>query len=140
MRKQVSALAAMAILLIGGLSIFDLSARAQDMGSAGRVLTSATPQVRQMVSQVTSAAMQGNFSELADQLSEADRTRLGNQLGHNATISDRYTQFQQDWRAKYGQDFSATNLDAALATSGLAVYQGEPYDTARTASERIDAT
>jgi hypothetical protein len=159
MTKYLSIVAASSALAIGGLGFSSL-ARADEPanqptanqpeknqpGSAGAgniVDLSARPQspdakeIRKVLSEATSAAVQGKFSDMAKRFSDSDRKRLGHDLKDNDQLKERFSQFQQDWKAKYNQDFDSGNIQLALDNAGFQVFQGQLFDQARTASEKL---
>src|SRR5262245_48654328 len=97
MRKQLAVLAAAAAMAVGGIGFYSATARADDPAgnppptgtdraggyerdTTGRQQSPAAADVRSVVSEATSAAVQGKFSDALKRFTEADRKRLGDQF------------------------------------------------------------
>jgi len=102
-----------------------------------RQVSPAAKDVRDTISEATSAAVQGKFSDMEKRFTRADRDRLGDNFKDNQSLRDKWTQFSNDWKAKYNQDFDSGNIAKALDDSNVQVYQGEYMGRARTAGERM---
>src|SRR5689334_6504470 len=115
MTKHLSILAASSALVIGGIG-FSTWARADDPSNqpnsnqteknqtaapSERQQSPDAKEIRKVLSEATSAAVQGKFSDMAKRFSEDDRKRLSDQFKDNDELKERFTQFQQDWKAKY---------------------------------------
>jgi len=104
---------------------------------SGRMQSPAAKEARATIAEAVSAAVQGKFDDMAKRFTDSDRSRLGDQFKDNSTLRDRFTQFNNDWKAKYNQDFDSSNIEKALSDASIQIYQGDYTDRARTASERI---
>jgi len=154
MRRELSILAASTALAVSGIGIN--WARADDPaqppasppadnaradntrgGMAAHQQSPAAKDVRETISQATSAAVQGKFEDLAKRFTAEDRKRLGDAFKDNQALRDRWTQFSNDWKAKYNQDFDSGHIDKALADASVRIFQGDLTDRARMAGERM---
>jgi len=146
--KKLTILTAAAAMALGGIGFYS-SVRADDPAvtppadraadtTAGRPQSPAANEVRETISQATSAAVQGKFKDLEERFTSADRKRLGDEFKDNTNLRDRFTQFNTDWKAKYNENFDSANIRKALTDSTIQIYQGDYTDRARTASERMN--
>src|SRR5205814_6210273 len=83
-------------------------------GDLARPQSPAAKHVRDTIAEATSAAVQGKFSDLKERFSSEDRKRLGDSFKDNQALKDRWTQFSQDWKAKYNEDFDSSHIKKAL--------------------------
>jgi len=111
--------------------------RTTEMDRTSRTVSPAAREVRETISDATSAAVQGKFKDMEKRFSKADRERLGDQFTDNQSLRDKWTQFSNDWKAKYNQEFDSKNIQKALDDSSVQIYQGEYMGRARMAGERM---
>jgi len=143
MRKQLAVLTAAAAMTVGGIGFYSTNVRADDPAARqaaddmGRPQSPAANDVRDVISETTSASVQGKFEDAAKRFTDADRKRLGDDFKDNATLRDKFTQFNNDWKAKYNEDFDSKNIEKALSDPSVRIYQGDYTDRARTAGERM---
>jgi len=148
MRKQFTIFAASAAMAVGAMA-YRVAAddptnpnppadRVTDRDAPGaRQMSPAAKEVRETISDATSAAVQGKFKDMEKRFAKADRERLGDQFKDNQSLRDRWTQFSNDWKARYNQEFDSSNIAKALDDSTVQIYQGEYMGRARTAAEHI---
>jgi len=104
--------------------------------SDGRIYT--------MLAQVNNAALTGGgFNDLIERFVDADRTRLmawakdKNNKEKLDVLNGRITQFQKDWKVKYGHDFKIHQDDAVFGVAMFTVNQGEIGRDAELAGEKV---
>src|SRR4051812_34683303 len=91
-----------------------------------------------VLGQVTSAAVQGKYSDVAERFTKQDRDRLKDFAKDDTTTKNNWDTFKKNWKDKYGKDFESDNIQTALngGTSGIQILSGD-LEQARTASERM---
>ena len=108
---------------------------AQDKPSANK------EEIHDVLAQVAEASMtKEGLDDLVERFVDADRNRIGqNQdaLKNNADLDGRIAQIQQDWKAKYNQDFDINEEDKVFG--GFAMISEGEIGAPRTASDRLRA-
>jgi hypothetical protein len=149
MQRKMTILAASAAMAVGAMA-YRVSAddpnnpnpavtpSGDRVASEARQVSPSAKEVRQTVSEATSAAVQGKFSDMEKRFAKADRDRLGDEFKDNQSLRDRWTQFNNDWKNKYNQDFDSSNIAKALDDSSVQIFQGQYMGRARTAGERMN--
>ena len=119
---------------------------ATQAGARGTVApdgTAAAPDaegIRDVLAQVAEASLtKGGLDDLVERLVDQDRNRLGQGLqGDNPELDGRIQQFQQDWQAKYNQQFDIGNEEQAFPNSAFMINQGELGRNAAGAEVDVD--
>jgi hypothetical protein len=99
-------------------------------------------EIHDVLAQVAESALtKGGLDDMVERFVDADRNRLGQGdtlKQENAELDGRIAQLQQDWKAKYGQDFDIKDEDKVYGQAGFAmITEGEtPGERAQPARER----
>jgi hypothetical protein len=97
--------------------------------------------IRSMLAKATEQAFDKNgFDNLTSRFVDADRNRIKQAKLTDSDwdkLNGRIDQIRKDWKAKYNQDFDSGNIQLALDNAGFQVFQGQLFDQARTASEKL---
>ena len=108
------------------------------LGLEGDHPSANSEEIYDVLAQVAQAALtKEGLDDMAERLVDADRNRLGeNQDALKSTeeIDGRIAQIQQDWKAKYNEDF---DMDEDAVFKGFAMVQEGEIGQPRTAGDRV---
>jgi hypothetical protein len=99
--------------------------------------------IRETLKEVTQAAFtKGGFDDLIERFVDSDRARLNRDVytNQNHDILDaKISQFRDDWKAKYNQDFKIDDKNAVYDSSFAMIMQHQNGDAAQMAAEHQTA-
>jgi len=102
--------------------------------------------IRDVLASTTEAALKGSFSDIVERFVDQDRNRFGKAMPNDndlKPLNDLASQFRNDWKTKYNQEFDFPDKEELVFTSSVQIRQGEfgatTPDNARTAGERSGA-
>jgi hypothetical protein len=109
-------------------------------GDKSATATKHSEEIHDVLAQVAEAALtKGGLDDMAERFVDADRNRLGQNkaaLENNDQLDGRVKQFQQDWKAKYNQDFDINDEDKVYG--GFAMITEGEETGARTATDKVN--
>ena len=98
-------------------------------------------EIHDVLAQVAEAAFtKGGLDDMAERFVDADRNRLGQNkaaLENNTDLDGRIAQLQQDWKAKYNQDFDINDEDKVYGGFAM-IAEGEIGESARQAADKVN--
>jgi hypothetical protein len=108
-------------------------------GANGTAAAPDAEDIRETLKDVAQASLtKGGFDDLVERFVDADRNRLGKDgftEKDHPELDGVIAQLQQDWKAKYNQDFKIPDKEQVFNSSFATIIQSE-IDSARLASQR----
>jgi len=129
------------VVTLYGSAVFAQTDTESRAGAPGQLSPDAD-QIRAAVVGVTDAILRpGALRNLPEQLTAADRERLGDSLSQlrDDALDQKLNQLRQEWKIKYGGELDLQRNQAAFNDPSIKILPGDVTDAARLAGERVDA-